>query len=60
MFAAFDINYSEFIRTTDDRHKDAVLHFWVRPLKVTSNLFVYFHDETENTQLLGLSIDATN
>ena len=25
----FDVNYTDFIRTTDERHKDAVAKFWV-------------------------------
>ena len=29
LFAAFNINYTDFIRTTDQNHVEAVQHFWV-------------------------------
>ena len=28
LFDMCNIKYSDFIRTTDQRHKDAVVHFW--------------------------------
>lgn len=30
MFNLFDIEYSTYIRTSEDRHKIAVHHFWVK------------------------------
>lgn len=30
LFKEFDVEYTDFIRTTEERHKTAVKHFWVR------------------------------
>ena len=37
LFKKFDIQYTHFVRTTDDKHKAAVQHFWV------SNGYTVFH-----------------
>ncbi|XP_013141945.1 PREDICTED: methionine--tRNA ligase, mitochondrial [Papilio polytes] len=33
LFRDFNINYTDFIRTTEDRHKKAVTHFWKELVK---------------------------
>lgn len=34
----FKVEYTDFIRTTESRHKESVCHFWVRILLISGNL----------------------